>query len=197
MDVTGTYADYEPYTGQSITLPYTLNAIPVSNGGNVTVDGQQYIADMVVEKDGVFGIERNIREIHTNTKTMNNREEFPGWDKVKGISDVVYYNEQPVGDSRKLTHISNFTQTYLIQNNVETNNVLFCLSELIGYSQSELIAKAIDVDMYIRLQDAIFEPFPVDIQDKLRTLVTYYPVTIVENNYNTWMRATYKSIESV
>lgn len=197
VDVTGTYADYEPYTGQSITLPYTLNAIPVASGGNVTIDGQQYIADRVVEKDGVFGIERNIREIHTNTKTMNNREEFPGWDKVKGISDVIYYNEQPVGDSRKLISISNFTQTYLIQNDVETNNILFCLSELVGYSQSELIAKAIDVDMYIRLQDAIFEPFPVDIQDKLRTLVTYYPVTIVENNYNTWMKATYKSIESV
>lgn len=26
---------------------------------------------------------------------------------------------------------------------------------------------------------------------------TYYPVTIVENNYNTWMKATYKSMESV
>lgn len=26
---------------------------------------------------------------------------------------------------------------------------------------------------------------------------TYYPVTIVENNYNTWMKATYKSTESV
>lgn len=32
---------------QSVTLPYTLNAIPVSSGGNVTIDGQQYIADYV------------------------------------------------------------------------------------------------------------------------------------------------------
>lgn len=54
---------------QSVTLNnITLNAIPVSSGGNVTINGQQYIADRVVEKDGVFGIERNIREIHTNTK---------------------------------------------------------------------------------------------------------------------------------
>ncbi len=28
-------------------LPITLNAIPVSSGGNVTIDGQQYIADYV------------------------------------------------------------------------------------------------------------------------------------------------------
>lgn len=36
---------------QTATLPYTLNAIPVISGGNVTIDGQQYIADYVdVEK---------------------------------------------------------------------------------------------------------------------------------------------------
>jgi hypothetical protein len=38
---------YEPYTEQSAQLSYTLNAIPVTSGGNVTIDGQQYIADYV------------------------------------------------------------------------------------------------------------------------------------------------------
>lgn len=38
---------YEPYTEQSVQLPYTLNAIPVASGGNVTINGQQYIADYV------------------------------------------------------------------------------------------------------------------------------------------------------
>lgn len=32
---------------QETTLPYTLNAIPVSSGGNVTINGKQYIADYV------------------------------------------------------------------------------------------------------------------------------------------------------
>ena len=110
---------------QSVTLNnITINAIPVSSGGNVTINGQQYVADRVVEKDGVFGIERNIREIHTNTKTMNNSEEYPGWNKVEGVSDTVYYNEDPTGDSRKLTFISNFTQTSFLQNNKGTNNIL-------------------------------------------------------------------------
>lgn len=39
--------DYEPYTEQTVTLPYTFNAIPVTSGGNVTIAGQQYIADYV------------------------------------------------------------------------------------------------------------------------------------------------------
>lgn len=168
---------YEPYKEQSVQLPYTLNAIPVASGGNVTIGGQQYIADRVVEKDGVFGIERNIREIHTNTKTMNNSEEYPGWNKVEGVSDVTYYSVNPTADSRRLTFISNFTQTSFLQNNKGTNNILYYVKRIIGYSQSELIAKAIDVDMCVRLQDAIFEPLPGDIQAKLRTLATYYPVT--------------------
>lgn len=37
---------------QTVTLPYTLNAIPVSSDGNVTINGQQYIADYVDVKRG-------------------------------------------------------------------------------------------------------------------------------------------------
>lgn len=38
---------YKPYTEQTVALPYTFNAIPVESGGNITIDGQQYIADYV------------------------------------------------------------------------------------------------------------------------------------------------------
>lgn len=48
IEIGDTVTDYEPYKEpQTETLPYTLNAIPVSSGGNVTIDGQQYIADYV------------------------------------------------------------------------------------------------------------------------------------------------------
>ena len=46
--ISTTDSDFEPYKPiQTVTLPYTLNAIPVESGGNVTIDGQQYIADYV------------------------------------------------------------------------------------------------------------------------------------------------------
>lgn len=39
---------YEPYSSNpSSSLTLSLNAIPVTSGGNVTIDGQQYIADYV------------------------------------------------------------------------------------------------------------------------------------------------------
>lgn len=47
IELGSTLTAYEPYHEQTVTLPYTLNAIPVSSGGNVVIDGQQYIADYV------------------------------------------------------------------------------------------------------------------------------------------------------
>lgn len=36
---------FEPYKANTLTFSDTLNAIPVSSGGNITIDGQGYIAD--------------------------------------------------------------------------------------------------------------------------------------------------------
>jgi hypothetical protein len=47
IELGSTPTTYEPYHEQTVTLPYTLNAIPVNSGGNVTIGGQQYISDYV------------------------------------------------------------------------------------------------------------------------------------------------------
>ena len=47
LEIGSVATEYEPYKEHTASLPYTLNAIPVSEGGNVTIDGQQYIADYV------------------------------------------------------------------------------------------------------------------------------------------------------
>lgn len=72
---------YEPYQEeQTVALPYILNAIPVSSGGNYTdQSGQQYIADRVVEKDGVFGIERNTAtDVPVLTKELRETPDMKG-----------------------------------------------------------------------------------------------------------------------
>lgn len=45
--ISNTLLPYQPYQETQATLPYELYAIPVDSGGNVTIDGQQYIADYV------------------------------------------------------------------------------------------------------------------------------------------------------
>ena len=70
-----TYGDFEPYHEQTVTLPYTLNAIPVNSGGNVTIDGQQYIADYVDVERGKL-----IRMVDSskldNTQSIVNKTEW-------------------------------------------------------------------------------------------------------------------------
>lgn len=51
--ISATDYNFEPYKPiQTVTLPYTLNAIPVKSGGNVTINGQQYVADYVDVEHG-------------------------------------------------------------------------------------------------------------------------------------------------
>ena len=54
---------YEPYIEQSVQLPYTLNAIPVASGGNVTIDGQQWVCDEVDLERGVKVQRAKVREL--------------------------------------------------------------------------------------------------------------------------------------
>lgn len=54
---------YEPYTEQSVQLPYTFNAIPVASGGNVTIDGQQWVCDEVDLVRGVKVQRVKVREL--------------------------------------------------------------------------------------------------------------------------------------
>lgn len=54
IELGSTPTAYEPYHEQTVTFPYTLNAITINSGGNVTIDGQQYIADYVDVERGKF-----------------------------------------------------------------------------------------------------------------------------------------------
>ena len=77
------YDDYEPYTEQSTTLPYTLYAIPVSTGGNVTIDGQQYVADYV-------DVERGKLVRCIGKKTVNGTESYSREETWVDSAFVIY-----------------------------------------------------------------------------------------------------------
>lgn len=69
------YAEYQ--APQTEAMPYTLNAIPVSSGGNVTIDGQQYIADYVDVERGKL-----VRMVGEKTLNGSDSEDYyhdQGW----------------------------------------------------------------------------------------------------------------------
>ena len=60
---------------ETVTLPYTLNAIPVSSGGNVTIDDQQYVADYVdVERGKLVKVVDSSKL--DNTQSIVNKTEW-------------------------------------------------------------------------------------------------------------------------
>lgn len=90
IELGSTSTAYEPYHEQTVTLPYTLNAIPVESGGNVTIDGQQYIADYVdVERGKLVRMvgECVISDMNQITRITTNTFFVYGMDDVFVISD--------------------------------------------------------------------------------------------------------------
>lgn len=193
---------YEPYyEEQTATLPYILNAIPVSSGGNVTIDGQQYIADYVdVEREKLvrmcylykFDMDDYVGTLPDETMqdarfvfTLRNasKEQFT---RI-GLSNIGYKHYQDIDNSVYPygVCITSINETRIRVKGV-TNK-----SELAEYLASN------NVFLLYTLQTHIEEELTTEQAQALKELVTYYPVTIIENNYNTWMKATYKSIESV
>lgn len=195
---------YEPYQEeQTVALPYTLNAIPVSSGGNYTdQSGQQYIADRVVEKDGVFGIERNIAtDVPVLTKKLKETSDMKGRfiqdGAFKKTFTSLYEMLVNIGYGKKWGAAGNVIDKWIF--GVNNKSLYISPPKNLNYTSEDIlnVLKDLNIKVYGVLLVPFFEPLHVDIQAKLRILVTYYPVTIIENNYNTWMKATYKSTESV
>ena len=175
---------YEPYHEQSVQLPYTLNAIPVDSGGNITIDGQQYIADRVVEKDGVFGIERNTAtDVPVLTKKLRETTDMKG----RFIQDYafkktftpLYTPLVNIGYSKVWGVAGNVIDKWIF--GVNKANLYISPPKDLNYTSEDAFnaLKDLNIKVYGALSVSIFEPLPEDIQSKLRTLVTNYPVTNV------------------
>ena len=174
---------YKPYKEQSIQLPITLNAIPVSSVGNVTINGQQYISDMLVEKDGVYGIERNVVDALKNISnqsieidlTRNNTARFriASTDMLESsvyfcicniLPYVVIWNEDNEG-------VYTDSQYVILRINKST------CGEDEQTAKDWLISNINKFHVYACLKNSKFEPLSSDVQEKLKMLSTYYPVT--------------------
>lgn len=178
---------------QSVTLNnITLNAIPVASGGNVTIDGQQYIADYVDVE-------------HRKVVRCVKREPLSKNGRLSSSSSVPFYTYNLPSAKPKT-----ITEVFALCNLAQFNSIMTSNSQIgISSDGSNSLRMRLDgyetLEQYTRLSAEIIYELATPIEEDLtseqitafKDLVTYYPVTIVENNYNTWMKATYKSMESV
>lgn len=181
---------YEPYyEEQTATLPYILNAIPVSSGGNYTdQSGQQWICDEVDLERGVK-VQRiyNIDVDGENVKF----EQAGNYANLitRGLPIALYIVGQ------KIFAISTFTSSSWFFNTMN-GQFLYLIGADLADKINESCKKQLGKVYYVLATPIETNLMPEEIE-QYKKLSAKTPTTIIENNYNTWMKATYKSIESV
>lgn len=163
---------YEPYTEQSVQLPYTLNAIPVASGGNVTINGQQYIADYVdVERGKVV---RMCERKKLNTKNGVINEEY------RLAFDIAPYSR--IGNDQCIFSAFEWTAwtTCTVGSMAYIKNIQKPNDEL--YTAQELKELSIDFDVIYQLLEQQETDLTPEQTQALKELVTYYPVTNISVN---------------
>lgn len=173
---------YEPYTEQSVQLPYTLNAIPVTSGGNVTIDGQQYIADYVDVERGK--LVRNVENVTFNGAENENWElwnenEDNLWSFMLQNSIKAFVNESASKCNRfEFDANESIDRTFWLCN-PSGNPSLQIKNRIIGKDitafKSWLSNNPIDVIYPLRIP--IEEELTAEHAQALKELATYYPVT--------------------
>lgn len=164
---------YEPYKEQSIQLPITLNAIPVSSGGNVTINGQQYVADYVdVERGKVV---RKCERKTLNTKNGKIDEEYR---LSINIAPTTY------NDGSRECIFSTFKwsnwgtcaagRTIYIKEIKKPNNEL--------YTAQELKELSLDFDVVYQLLEQQETDLTAEQTQAFKALATYYPTTNISAN---------------
>lgn len=198
----GGYTSYEPYhepQSLSISTPTGLPAIPVDSDGNYTdADGQQWIADYIDLKRGKYHKQVGKVDLGSLTYT-NNGTAYDGsiqWKSKEKISkkEGSYACMCPVFVERRASG----TIVPITNGICDLRDDCSISLGYIGVTNAKDFAQAMQgIMLYYELAEPIErELTPEEIQ-AYKNLVTYAGTTIVENNYNTWMKATYKSTESV
>ncbi len=173
------YAEYQ--APQTATLPYTLNAIPVTSGGNVTIDGQQYIADYV-------DVERWKLVRMTDSKAIDGSEDWKITDESiptqKRFGAPFYTSLSYAGFCTKLVNagklIIGSDNAYSVYGS--WIDVRYTACETVDAFKSFLAQQKADGDP-VKILFGLTTPTEIDLTTEeiaaFKALVSYYPTTNV------------------
>lgn len=185
LEKNATPTAFEPYHEQTVTLPYTLNAIPVSSGGNVTIDGQQYVADYVDVERGK--LVRMVGEFDTKDLTVFGRGETDGI--YRGYFSDSMLRNFVAGNSFRTKLFDgestpNATRQYSVY--MDKNNK----SQWLNFICDSTYRETADLKSFIQNTGTVYGIFETPTEIDLATeeitafkaLATYYPTTNISVN---------------
>ena len=179
-------SQYEPYKEQivNLTSPITLRGIPADNGENVTIDEQQYIADVIKEKDGVIGVERNTAELVIDGSDI----------KFSSTNENKFWNlPQQSSIGIRLAGTSFYKLNNYFNNRIFGANKVFNFIFIYTERATEYFTDINDLNDFISMKNTegsplkivypiepTFEPLPEEIQTQYKELKSYYPNTVIQ-----------------
>ena len=169
---------------QTVTLPYVLNAIPVNSGGNVTIDGQQYIADYVdVERGKLVRMTELIEYDGTENWSLQsiNNNGIANFEIVAtryisniGMCDTFQLQKTFISDTN--------TEGFMINYN---NSLFIRINTARGISTLETFKEFL-ANKHIFILYALSTPTEIDLAKEeitaFKALATYYPTTNISVN---------------
>lgn len=185
---------YEPYHEQTVTLPYTLNAIPVSSGGNVTIDGQQYIADYVDVERGklvkklksftiadikavrTWGVNKNADNI-TGFYFCMSTNGLPKSNNEVMTSTILQYSGNAWGGNKVGCAVGSDTRDNYAILSVPTNTLEDISSDENACASLVKICENTNAIFFYSMMSSIETDLTTEQTQALKELVTYYPTT--------------------
>lgn len=169
---------------QTVTLPYTLNAIHTKSGGNVTIDGQQYVADYVdVERGKLVRMTELIEYDGTENWSLQsiNNNGIANFQIVAtryigsiGMCDTFQLQKTIISDTN--------TEGFMINNN---NSLFIRINTARGISTLETFKEFL-ANKHIFILYALSTPTEIDLAKEeitaFKALATYYPTTNISVN---------------
>lgn len=197
IELSSEATSYEPYKSQSITLsePITLRGIPASSGGNVTIDGQQYISDVICEKDGVIGV---IKNCYYFSPIFNNIILTQG-EVIEALctnivdKDILETSYTQFCNKFIFKYDNGVASTFNVVNkNMYTR---FAKGTITEENKIEVMQSLNTEEnpLYVlgQLKEPTFEPLPEEIQTQYKALKSYYPNTVIQTGC--WNEVTYSA----
>ena len=169
-----------------------------SDGNYTDANGQQWIADYIDLKRGKYHKQVGKVDLGSLTYT-NNGTAYDGsiqWKSKEKISkkEGSYACMCPVFVERRASG----TIVPITNGICDLRDDCSISLGYIGVTNAKDFAQAMQgIMLYYELAEPIERELTPEEIETYKNLVTYAGTTIVENNYNTWMKATYKSTESV
>lgn len=208
---------YEPYHEPQtiyINTPIGVSAISVASGGNITIGGQQYIADYVDVERGklvkklksftisdikaisTWGINENADNI-TGFYFYTSENGLPKTNNDVMTSTILRYADDVWGGKNVGCAMSSGGYDNYAMLSVPTNMLEDISSDENACASLVKICENTNAIFFYSMAFPIETDLTPEEIEQYKKLSVKAQTTIIENNYDAWMKATYKSTESV